>query len=41
MCMKKELKKEDYVVEREYLSEMTAEEFVIRLIRLLVSRDTK
>jgi len=39
--MKKELKKEDYVVEREYLSEMTAEEFVIRLIRLLVSRDTK
>jgi len=39
--MKKELKKEDYVVEREFLSEMTAEEFVIRLIRLLVSRDTK
>ncbi len=39
--MKKELKKEDYVIEREYLSEMTAEEFVIRLIRLLVSRDTK
>lgn len=38
--MKKELKKEDYVIEREFLSDMTAEEFVIRIIRLLIIRDT-
>ena len=38
--MRKELKKEDYIVEREFLSEITAEEFVVRLIKLLIFRDS-